>query len=78
MPRFKNWEPGKARIKVEIITPDGGNMEWELPNRTAVEGLAVAALLNTMTGQHSPPVIDTIIKDLELEDTAKEMEDEHG
>jgi len=49
VPRFKNWAEGEARVKAEIVSPQGAKLDYYMPHLTAMAGEAVVVLLSRIS-----------------------------
>lgn len=48
MGNFKDWKEGEARIKAQIISPEGTKMEMYIPHLTPGEGKQAVVLLSRL------------------------------
>jgi len=80
MGNFKDWKEGEARIKAEVISPDGAKIELYIPHLTPGQGKQAIVLLSRLAagqnvevsyrgddGKHVRPGSDLLLENTEDE-----------
>lgn len=73
-PRFKDWDFGEVRIQGELVTNDGGKMEFYIPHLAEQAGPATILLVGCLIKGRAVKVVDEATGD-EVRIPAEEKKD---